>query len=101
LIGSLFECRYTKAVFHKLQVATMLLGSRLTSANQLCVQNDVTTLNAVIRNAVYKFMMRLMDSQNEIIIVFIWPDQVQFAALEKLFMDYPLLSVCPFLWTLF
>jgi len=48
-------------------------------------------------------MMRLMDSQNEIIIVFIWPDQVQFAALEKLFMDYsnPLLSVCPFLWTLF
>jgi len=51
-------------------------------------------------------MMRLMDSQNEIIIVFIWPDQVQFAALEaleKLFMDYsnPLLSVCPFQWTLF
>jgi len=74
-------CCYTKAVFHKLQVAfydalrILLKVPHWTSASQFCVQNDVTSLNAVIRNAVYKFMMRLMDSQNEIITVFIWPDQ--------------------------
>ncbi|XDV38077.1 hypothetical protein PO909_007559 [Leuciscus waleckii] len=53
-------CCYTKAVFHKLQVAyndalrIFFKVPRWTSASQLFVQNDVTTLNAVIRNVVYK-----------------------------------------------
>lgn len=72
-------CRYSKAKMHKLQVAyndalrILLKVPRWTSASQLFVLHNVPTLNAVIRNVVHKFLMRMEHSVNEIINVFTMP----------------------------
>lgn len=74
-------CSYSKSKYRKLQVAyndalrILLKVPRWTSASQLFVQNNVPTLNAVIRNFVFTFMKRLEDSQNVILNVLTMPEQ--------------------------
>ena len=72
-------CRYSKSKYNKLRVAyndalrILLRLPRCTSASQLFVNSGVPTLNALLRNLMYSFMMRLMDSKNEIIMTLTMP----------------------------
>ena len=59
-----FWCRYSKSKYNKLRVAyndalrILLRLPRCTSASQLFVNSGVPTLNALLRNLMYSFMMR-------------------------------------------
>ena len=72
-------CRYSKSKYNKLRVAyndalrILLRLPRCTSASQLFVNSGVPTLNALLRNLIDSFMMRLMDSKNEIIMTLTMP----------------------------
>ena len=72
-------CRYSKSKYNKLRVAyndalrILLRLPRCTSASQLFVNSGVPTLNALLRNLMDSFMMRLMDSKNEIIMTLTMP----------------------------
>ena len=79
LYTALLWASYRKAKMHRLPMAyndafQILLKVPLwTSSSQLI--NNVPTLNALIRNLVYRFLMRLEDSRNEIIAVLIMPQK--------------------------
>ena len=66
-------CNYSKARMRKLQVAyndafrILLKLPRWTSASFMFVHSNVPTFHAVLRNLMFKFMGRLIDSENEII----------------------------------
>ena len=66
-------CRYSKENMRKLQVAyndafrIFLKLPRWTSASEMFVTNNVPTFHAVLRNFMYKFMGRLMKSDNALI----------------------------------
>ena len=72
-------CSYSKGKYNKLRVAyndalrIMLRLPRWTSASHLFVNSGVPTLDAVLRNLMYSFMMRLNDSNNEIIMTLAMP----------------------------
>lgn len=74
-------CCYTKAKFNKQQVhltktlRILLKVPPWTSASLLFVQNNASTLNALTRNVGHKFMMKLIDSQNDAVNVLKRPDQ--------------------------
>ncbi len=66
-------CNYTTAKLKKLQVAyndafrILLKLPRWTSASTLFVNSNVPTFHAVLRNFMYKFMCRLLESKNSLI----------------------------------
>lgn len=70
---------YNKATFKKLQVAyneairILLKLPRWTSGSQLFVHSGVPTLDAVLRNRMYKFMVRLKNFSNEIMMALTMP----------------------------
>ena len=72
-------CRYSKSKYNKLRVAyndalrILLRQPRWTSATRLFVNSGIPTLDAVLRNMMYGFMTRLMDSKNEIIMTLALP----------------------------
>ena len=67
-------CKYRTAKLKKLQVAyndafrILLKLPRWTSASSLFVTSNVPTFHAVLRNFMYKFMCRLPESKNNLII---------------------------------
>ncbi len=72
-------CSYSRAKFHKLRVAyndalrMILRLPRWTSASQLFVCCGIPTLDAVLRNFMFNFMVRLDNSKNEIIMALTVP----------------------------
>ena len=66
-------CKYRTAKLRKLQVAyndafrILLKLPRWTSASTLFVTSNVPTFHALLRNLIYKFMCRLLQSKNEVI----------------------------------
>ena len=66
-------CNFSKARMRKLQVAyndafrILLKLPRWTSASFMFVNSNVPTFHAVLRNFMFKFMCRLADSKNRII----------------------------------
>ena len=66
-------CNYSAAKMKKLHVAyndafrILLRVPRWTSASHMFVTNNVPTFHAVMRNFMYKFMCRLLESKNGII----------------------------------
>ena len=67
-------CRYSSAKMKKLQVAyndafrIFLKLPRWTSASEMFVTNNVPTFHAVLRNFMFKFMCRLKESNNALIV---------------------------------
>ena len=66
-------CQYSKTKMKKLNVAyndafrIFLKLPRWTSASEMFVTSNVPTFHAVLRNFMFKFMCRLVDSNNELI----------------------------------
>ena len=66
-------CNYSAAKMKKLHVAyndafrILLKVPRWTSASHMFVTNNVPTLHALLRNLMYKFTCRLLESKNKII----------------------------------